>query len=212
MVIEAAVFGGQRRLDQVVRKIFQRDRIVVLDAAVADRVAVAVEEGDGEIGFLQPVVVGGFAKRRQRQRQHQDQAAEPDGGGFRQRLDEDPALPASDIESIHEGRVALIEFARRRPRRRTASNRCARRNPAGNAGISSSIRLAPDLRTGNPDQMCGVQAPRTGTARDVMRKRCGKPKAFLRQGAVASCGTRGLILAEDGPQTNGATGISLYTG
>ena len=112
MVVEAAVFGRQRRLDQIVRKILQRDRIVVLDAAAADRIAVAVEEGHREIGFLQPVFVGGFAKRRHRQRQHQDQPAEPDGGGLRQRFDEDPALPAADIEAVHEGRVALIEFAR----------------------------------------------------------------------------------------------------
>ena len=112
MIVEAAVFGGERRLDQIVRKIFQRNRVVVLDAAAADRIAVAIEERHREIGFLQPVVVGGFAKRRQRQRQHQHQAAEPEGGGFRQRLDEDPALPAADIEAVHEGREALIEFAR----------------------------------------------------------------------------------------------------
>ena len=112
MVVEAAVFGGQRRLDQIVRKILERNRVIVLDAAAADRIAVAVEEGHREIGFLQPVVVGGFAECRHRQRQHQDQPAEPDGGGFRQRLDEDPALPAADIEAVHEGREPLIEFAR----------------------------------------------------------------------------------------------------
>ena len=112
MVVEAAVFGGERRLDQIVRKIFQRNRVVVLDAAAADRIAVAVEERHREIGFLQPVVVGGFAERRHRERQHQDQPAEPDGGGFRQRLDEHPALPAADIEAVHEGRVPLVEFAR----------------------------------------------------------------------------------------------------
>ena len=117
MVVEAAVFGGERRLDQIVRKIFQRDRVVVLDAAAADRIAVAVEERHREIGFLQPVVVGGFAKRRDRQRQHQDQPAEADGGGFRQRLDEDPALPAADIEAVHEGGVALVEFAQALARR-----------------------------------------------------------------------------------------------
>ena len=112
MVVEAAVFGRERRLDQIVRKVFQRDRVVVLDAAAADRIAVAVEEGHGEVGLLQPVLVGGFAERRHGERQQQDQAAETDGGGFRQRLDEDPALPAADIEAVHEGRVALIELAR----------------------------------------------------------------------------------------------------
>ncbi len=111
MVVEAAVLGGQGRLDQIVRKILQRDGIIVLDAAAADRIAVTVEEGHGEIGFLQPVVVGGFAKGRNGERQHQDQPAEADGGGFRQGLDEDPALPAADIEAVHEGGVALIELA-----------------------------------------------------------------------------------------------------
>ena len=117
MVVEAAVFGGERRLDQVVRKIFQRDRVVVLDAAAADRRAVAVEERHREVGLLQPVVIGGFAERRDRQRQHQDQPAEADGGGFRQRLDEDPALPAADIEAVHEGGIALVEFAQALARR-----------------------------------------------------------------------------------------------
>ncbi len=112
MVVEAAVFGGERRLDQIVRKILQRYGIIVLDAAAADRIAVAVEERHRQIGFLQPVLVGGFAERRHRQRQHQDQAAESDGGGFRQRLDEDPAFPAADIEAVHEGGKPLIEFAR----------------------------------------------------------------------------------------------------
>ncbi len=74
MVVEAAVLGGERRLDQIVRKILQRNRIIVLDAAAADRIAVAVEKRHREIGFLQPVLVGGFAERRHRQRQHQDQA------------------------------------------------------------------------------------------------------------------------------------------
>ena len=111
MVVEAAVFGGERRLDQHVRKIFQRDRVVVLDAAVADRIAVSVEEADREVGFLQPVVVGGLAEGGDRERQHQHGAAEAQRGGFRERLDDDPALPAADIEAVHEGRVALIELA-----------------------------------------------------------------------------------------------------
>ncbi len=117
MVVEAAVFGGERRLDQIVREVFQRDRVIVLDAAAADRIAVAVEERYCEIGFLQPVVIGGFAKRGDRERQHQDQAAEADRGGFRKRFDEDPALPAADIEAVHEGGVALVQLAQALARR-----------------------------------------------------------------------------------------------
>src|SRR6266478_5885660 len=44
MLVEAAVFGRERRLDQRVGEIRQWDGIVVLDAAAADLVAVAVEE------------------------------------------------------------------------------------------------------------------------------------------------------------------------
>src|SRR6185437_9091898 len=112
MVVEAAVFGGERRLDQVVRKVFQLDRIVMLDAAAADRIAVAIEEGHREIGLLQPVLVGGLAERGNGEREQQNQAAKPEGGGFRERLDENPALPAADIEAVHERRIALIEFPR----------------------------------------------------------------------------------------------------
>jgi hypothetical protein len=117
MVVEAAVLGGERRLDQIVRKIFQRDRVVVLDAAAADRRAVAVEELHGKVGFLQPVVIGGFTERRDGQRQHQNQPGQTDGRAFRQRLDEDPALPAADIEAVHEGGVALVELAQALARR-----------------------------------------------------------------------------------------------
>ena len=49
MVVKAAILGGERRLDQIVRKILQRNRVVVLDAAAADRIAVAIEERDREI-------------------------------------------------------------------------------------------------------------------------------------------------------------------
>ena len=41
MLVEAAIFRGQRRLDQMVGEILERDRIVVADAAAADLVAVA---------------------------------------------------------------------------------------------------------------------------------------------------------------------------
>ena len=83
----------------------------MLDAAAADRIAVTVEKAHREIGFLQPVLVGGFAEGRHRQRQHQDQAAETESGGFRERLDEYPTLPAADVKAVHEGRIPLIEFA-----------------------------------------------------------------------------------------------------
>ena len=189
MVVEAAVFGGERRLDQIVRKIFQRDRVVVLDAAAADRIAVAVEERHREIGFLQPVVVGGFAKRGDRERQHQDQPAEADGGGFRQRLDEDPALPAADIEAVHEGRVALVELAQALARREQRRIRCARPDPEGSSGSSASTA---EVRSGAPGPLVGSKRSRAraGRYRDVMLRCCGKPKALLGPLGTRNCSIR----------------------
>ena len=194
MVVEAAVLGGERRLDQIVRKILQRNRIVVLDAAAADRIAVAVEERHREIGFLQPVVVGGFAKRRHRQRQHQDQAAEADGGGFRQRLDEHPALPAADIEAVHEGRVALIEFAQRPCRTRTASSRCAHPDPARSSGSSASIAV---VRSGAPGPLVGSQA--LSTRPGAIETSCGNVAANPRRFYGSHHRGLAVLLAERGP-------------
>ena len=159
MVVEAAVLGGQRRLDQIVRKILQRNRIIVLDAAAADRIAVAVEKRHREIGFLQPVVVGGFAKRRHRQCQHQQQAAEPEGGGFGQRFDEYPALPAADIEAVHEGGDTAHRVRARPCRKRTASSRCAHRDPASSAGSSSSSLVVRSGAPGPQGQFAALEAP-----------------------------------------------------
>ena len=115
MLVEAPVFGRERRLDQRIGELRQRDRIVVLDAAAADLVAVAVEERHRELGLLQPVVVGGLAERGQRQRQQHDEAAGAHGGGLRQRLDEHPAPPAADVEAVHEHGEPLPELARPAP-------------------------------------------------------------------------------------------------
>ena len=75
MLVEVPVLGGQHRLDQVIGKFVERHRFIVLDAAVADLVAVTVEEGDGEIRLLQPIVVGGLAEGRHRQRDHEHEGA-----------------------------------------------------------------------------------------------------------------------------------------
>ena len=112
MLVEAPVLGRQHRLDQMVRKLVERHQFIVLDAAVADFVAVAVEEGDGEIGFLQPVVVGGLAESRNREYQQQEQSAGAERRHFRQWLDQHPTPPAGDVEAIHGRGEALIEFPR----------------------------------------------------------------------------------------------------
>ena len=111
MLVEAAVFGSERGLDQVVRELVERDRVIVPDAARADFVAVAVEESDGEFGFLQPIVVRGLAEGRDREREHHHQAAGAERERLRQRLDEIPTPPARDMEAVHEYREALIKLA-----------------------------------------------------------------------------------------------------
>ena len=72
VLVKAAILGGQHGLDQMVRHLLERYRIVVLDAAIADLVAVAVEESHGELGLLQPILVRGFAEGRDGERQHQE--------------------------------------------------------------------------------------------------------------------------------------------
>jgi len=69
MFVEPPVFGGERRLDEMVGELVERDRVIVADAARAHFIAVAVEEGDRELGLLQPIVVGGFTEGRDRERQ-----------------------------------------------------------------------------------------------------------------------------------------------
>ena len=111
MVVEAAVFGRQRGLDEIVGHFVERHQFGVLDAAAADDVAVAVEKGDGELGLFQPVVVGGLAEGGEGERQHEHQAAGAQRRHFRQRFDEEPASPAGDMGVVHEGREALVDFA-----------------------------------------------------------------------------------------------------
>ena len=54
---EAAVLGGERRLDQVVGNLLERHGVVVQDAALADLGAVAVEELDGVLAGVDLVLV-----------------------------------------------------------------------------------------------------------------------------------------------------------
>ena len=111
MLVEPPILGGQYRLDQVVGELVERHRIVVADAARADLGAVAVEEGDRELGFLEPVVVRGLTEGRDRERQHQQQPAGAERQPLRDRLDHDPAPPAGDVEAVHDGGEALVQLA-----------------------------------------------------------------------------------------------------
>src|SRR5262249_54142673 len=85
--------------------------VIVSDAARPDLVAEAVEEGDGEFRLLQPVIVRSLAERRDGEREQHDQAAKSHRGGFRERLDQQPAAPAGDLEPGPECREALEVLA-----------------------------------------------------------------------------------------------------
>jgi hypothetical protein len=89
--------GGQRRLDQVVGHLLQRHRVVVQDAALADLVAVPVEELDGVFARGDAVLVE-LHERRHRQHVEHHQAAGAQREGFRYTLVHE-ALPAGQPEA-----------------------------------------------------------------------------------------------------------------
>ena len=82
---EAAVLGGERRLDERVGDLVERHGVVVQDAALADLVAVLVEELDGVLAGEELALVE-LAQRRDGEREHDDEAA----GAERQRLPRRP--------------------------------------------------------------------------------------------------------------------------
>ncbi len=106
MLVEAPVLGGQHRLDEMVGQLVEPHRVVVADAALADHVAVAVEEHHRELALLQPVLVGGLAEGGHRQRQHHDRAGGAERQALRGRLDAEP-LQAGDVEAVHEAGPVL---------------------------------------------------------------------------------------------------------
>jgi hypothetical protein len=107
MLVEAPVLGREHGLDQMVGKFLERHRVVVADAALAELVAVAVEEGDGELRTLEPVLVGGFVKGGDGERKEGDRAHGCEREAFGDRLDAEP-LYACDIEAVHEGGIVVV--------------------------------------------------------------------------------------------------------
>ena len=87
-----------------------RHRIALDDAALADLVAVAVEEGDGEIALVAPVA-GGDLEGRHGERQQHHRA----GRAHRERLRwraRDAAPPAADAEAAEEDGSAFPPLVR----------------------------------------------------------------------------------------------------
>ena len=126
MVVEAPVLGRQHRLDQIVGHFLQRHRVALVDAALADLVAVAVEEGDGEIALRLPV--GGWSRERRECAKASISTAPPA-----------PSVRPSPSSST-TARVMPVT-RKRRMKRETASNRPAITRPARNRLSRSRHRL-----------------------------------------------------------------------
>lgn len=101
MLVKTPVFRGERRLDEIVRQLLERNGVVDARPALADFVAVAIEKRDREIRFLQPVVATRFAERGHGEREHQDEPGGAERHALGCALDEQ-ALYARDVEAIHE--------------------------------------------------------------------------------------------------------------
>ena len=180
MLVEAPVLGREHRLDQVVGELLERDGVVVPDAARADLVAVAVEEGDGELGLLQPVVVGGFAEGRDRERQHQTQPADAERRAFRERLDQHPAPPAGDVEAVHEGGEALVVLAQPARRRGRRPNRAASRS-SSSAALELRLQVLAErvAQAVSPDSGPRAATVRRSQGRNGAGPPSGRPCRFV---------------------------------
>ncbi len=106
MLEETAVLGGDHRVDEVWRQLVEGHGVVVADAAATDFLSVLVEEGDGEVLFLQPVL-GGQLEGRRGQRQDEQPAGDRKGETFAADLNEG-TLRAREVEPLHEQGEALI--------------------------------------------------------------------------------------------------------
>ena len=89
MVEEAPILGRDDGVDEVRRQLVEGHRIVVADAAAADLLAVAVEEGDREV-LLLDVVVGDEVEGGRGEREQEQAGGNRDGESLAARLDADP--------------------------------------------------------------------------------------------------------------------------
>ena len=123
MLEKAAVFGRQCRLDHAVWNFFERHRVIAQDAALADLVAVAIEEAHRILAGQEFAFVE-FLERGQRQAIEHEHAAEPDGKGRRRQLVEN-ARPACQLETGKKARGIVPG------RVRSAPQACKKRTDAG---------------------------------------------------------------------------------
>jgi hypothetical protein len=111
MIEEAPVLGRENRLDDIVGHLAQLHAVIVADAALAERRAVTVEEGYGDVRPLHPVV-GRLPEGGNGERKRQDRAGDPERQPVTRELDAD-AAPARDVEPVGERVDLLIGRANR---------------------------------------------------------------------------------------------------
>ena len=119
MLEEPPVLRGERRLDHVVGDFLDRDGVVDIDAALADDVAVAILEGDGEVIEREPVLAVDFLECGQREDVEDDEAAGAEGQAFGGEFVRDPG-PAVQPETRKEARSRHVAALDPLPRLREA--------------------------------------------------------------------------------------------
>ena len=110
---EAPVLGGERGLDHRIGDVVERHGVVVQDAALADLVAVLIEEFDGELAGEELALVE-LMERRNGEREHDDEAAGAERQGLGRGLVEQ-ALPAGELEAGEKAGAGIPAVAHRRP-------------------------------------------------------------------------------------------------
>ncbi len=113
MLEEAPVLGRQRRLDHDVGDFFQRHRIVAQQAALADLVAEAIEEGDAVLVGEIHLALRGLECRQSEGRQHEE-TADAQSHGLAGELIK-AADDAFDLEAVEERGVAAPPVAKAGP-------------------------------------------------------------------------------------------------
>ena len=108
MLEEAPVLRGDHRLHQIVGQVFNLHRVVLQHAALADDVAVAIEECDGEVRLVAPVLVDRVESRDGKGEDDQ-RPGDAKRIAFRCELEEDAPEPLR-AEVAHEIAKPLVEF------------------------------------------------------------------------------------------------------
>ena len=104
MLEEAPVLGGERRLDQIIRKLLERHGVVAQESALADLVAVAVVEGDAVIVGQVHLALRDLERRKRKGENDEQARREPSVSTSQSELVQG-AQRALDLEATKETRI-----------------------------------------------------------------------------------------------------------